>query len=132
MDFNTNAGLDVYLVRRFDREFTKAGIPKEKFKEAIKEITLSSCDSLGHKLFKKRIGGQGRGKRGAFRAIAYYRDGNLMIFTHLFGKNEKENITDKQKQGLILLAKQFDVLTKARIDYLIKVGDLIKYDENHT
>jgi hypothetical protein len=122
------AGLEVYLGRRFNHDFLKARIPKDKFNEAIKEIILGSCDSLGHKLFKKRIGGPGRGKRGSFRSIAYYRDENLLIFIDLFGKNEKENISEQEKKGLVLLSKEFDLLTKPKIEILVKSEKLIAYE----
>ncbi len=119
--------LEVYLGKRFNREKLKLNIPKEKFDEAIKEITHGASDPLGHKLYKKRIGGTGRGKSGAYRAITYYRDGSLLIFIELFSKNDKENITDKEKQELILLSKELDLLTKEKIDSLVRSNKFIKY-----
>jgi len=44
----------------------------------------------------------------------------------LFGKNEKE------KQGLILLSRKFALLTEAKIEYLLKKGALIRYNDNDT
>ena len=120
--------LEVYLGKKFNSEFKKSDIPKEKFCLAIKEIVLGQCDQLGHKLFKKRIGAVGRGKSGAYRAITYFRKGNLLIFVELFGKNEKENISDKELKELILLSGELDKLTKEKLEILIKENRFFKYD----
>jgi hypothetical protein len=119
---------EVYFTRQFNDKFEAARIPEKKLNKAITEIIGGLCDFLGHKFHKKRIGSSGVGKRGGFRGIIYYRrvDG-VLVFTFLYGKNEKETLTSKEENELILVSEQFDKLTKQKLDILVEQNKLIKY-----
>ncbi|MFC1584661.1 type II toxin-antitoxin system RelE/ParE family toxin [Fibrobacterota bacterium] len=86
-----------------------------------------NCSSLGHKLYKKRIGSKTSGKRGSNRSIVYYRIGEVMIFLYLFAKNRKDNITQKEKRELQLLSKDYDEFNEKVIKQAVKINELVRY-----
>lgn len=50
---------------------------------------------------KLRYAREGQGKSGSFRVIYYYFDpGHPIFMFDIFGKNEKENLSDADKQNL--------------------------------
>ncbi len=51
-------------------------------------------------LLKKRIGNDGRGKRGGLRTIVAHRQADRLVFLYVFGKNERDNITDRERLAL--------------------------------
>ena len=110
----------VCLNRVFARLLKKASIENDNINEAISEIVQGNCIPLGHKLFKKRIGSQFQGKRGAYRSILYYRNGELMVFVYLFAKSDRENITYKEMKELIQLARLYDTLDSRAVEAAIK------------
>ena len=109
----------VCLNKPFARLFKKADVDNENINEAIGEIIKGNCDPLGHKLFKKRIASMYQGKRGAYRSIVYYRSGDVMIFMHLFAKNEQDNITQKEFKELVLVARLYDSIQGQAIENAI-------------
>ncbi|GEO39393.1 hypothetical protein SAE02_35410 [Skermanella aerolata] len=75
---------------------------------AAAEIENGLVDArLGGFLIKKRVAAPGRGKRGGYRTIAAHRQGNRWVFLHGFCKNEKDNITKKEKLGLQMIGDQY-------------------------
>ncbi len=62
-------------------------------------------------LRKLRVAREGQGKSGSFRLIYYYYDKKNPVFLFtVYGKNEKSNITDAEKQayykGIQILKKE--------------------------
>ena len=56
---------------------------------------------------KLRIAKEGQGKSGSFRAIYYYYDHKNPVFLFsVFGKNEKANLTDVEKNALYKIVQQ--------------------------
>ncbi|MDQ3000979.1 MAG: type II toxin-antitoxin system RelE/ParE family toxin [Fibrobacterota bacterium] len=50
---------------------------------------------------KVRMAAEGRGKSGGYRVLYYLRiNHNAILFIDLFSKNEKENLTDREKKDL--------------------------------
>lgn len=67
----------------------------------------STGDSLGKKVFKKRVALSGRGKRGGARVIiAFKSDGNI-FFMYGYAKNEQSDITKDDKKALQKAAATF-------------------------
>ena len=56
---------------------------------------------------KLRVPREGRGKSGSFRSIHYYYDTKNPVFLFtVFGKNEKANLTDAEKNALYQIVQQ--------------------------
>lgn len=56
---------------------------------------------------KLRIAREGQGKSGSFRSIHYYFDNKNPVFLFtVFGKNEKANLTDAEKNALYKIVQQ--------------------------
>lgn len=122
----------VCMNRVFVRLLKKANIDDDTINEAIREVVQGNCVSLGHGLFKKRIASRYQGKRGAYRSILYYRSGRLMVFVYLFAKNDRENITPKEMNELVQIARAYDSLNGQSIEMAISQERLRrwKYEAN--
>ena len=60
--------------------------------------------SLGGGLRKVRVARQGGGKSGGYRVLHFFRTPDMPIFLlTVFAKNEKANISQKERTGLIKL-----------------------------
>jgi hypothetical protein len=56
---------------------------------------------------KLRIARGGQGKSGSFRSIHYYHDRKNPVFLFtVYGKNEKANLTDAEKNALYKIVQQ--------------------------
>jgi hypothetical protein len=60
--------------------------------------------SLGGGLYKYRFARRGEGKRGGYRVLYFYREENLpVVLLTAFAKNQKSNITGRERSELIQL-----------------------------
>lgn len=86
---------------------------------------------LGQNLFKKRIPRPGGGKRSGFRTIVAFKssDNEKVFFMYGFAKNERDNITEKETDGLGVIAKYYLEASEAVLNNLLKDGELIEVDE---
>lgn len=56
---------------------------------------------------KLRMAREGQGKSGSFRVIHYYYDSKNPVFLFtVYGKNEKANLTDAEKNALYTIVQQ--------------------------
>ena len=86
------------------------------------DVVAGNVESpLGGCLFKKRIPREGGGKRSGYRVIVGYRksDGSRVVFLYAFAKNDKANISNKEKTALQLTAKDFLSATDNQLQALI-------------
>lgn len=115
----------VFMDRAFDDWARDEGLPDAKLCEAAAEIENGLVNArLGGFLIKKRVGAAGRGKSGEYRTIVAHRQDDRLVFLHGFGKNEKENITQKEKRALSKLGDQYMRLSDAEMTQLVR-GKLI-------
>ena len=82
--------------------------------------------NLGGNLYKKRIGKQGQGKRGAYRVLFLMKVADKVIFAHGFSKSEQDNITKQQLEGFKIMAEAFLSLTDEQIKILIDNQNLVE------
>jgi hypothetical protein len=107
------------------------GLTNEKLCEAAAEIESGLVNArLGGFLIKKRVGAAGRGKSGGYRTILAHRQGDRLVFLHGFGKNEKENISKKEKLALLKLGDHYMGLSDADMTKLVR-EELIIEVERH-
>jgi hypothetical protein len=92
---------------------------------AAAEIESGLVDArLGGFLLKKRIAIGGRGKSGGLRTILAHRQADRVVFLYLFGKNERDNITDMERTALSELGDEYTRMTAITPDRLVADGSL--------
>jgi hypothetical protein len=75
-------------------------------------------------VFKKRVGVDGRGKRGGLRTLLAYRKGERAFFVFGFAKNERADVSHKGLLTLKLMASEllgYDARTLAQA---LRAGEL--------
>lgn len=115
-----------YKTKPFARKANNQGLTDKALYEALEEVQRGLFDAnLGGNLYKKRIGKGSRGKSGGFRVILVYKASKDDMFCiELFAKNEKDNISSKELDGLQLLGKTLLGLEDSIIQKAIKVNEL--------
>jgi hypothetical protein len=114
-----------FTTKPFARWAAKEGVPEDDLRQAVKEIEQGLIDArLGGWLIKKRIGVEGRGKRGGVRTIIAFRAEDRLIFLEGFAKNDKANITTKELEALRLLGDTLMGLDADAIAKLAADGNL--------
>jgi len=111
----------------FHRWAKSEGLANDRLCEAAAEIEHGLVDAkLGGFLIKKRVGAAGRGKRGAYRTIVAHRQGDRLVFLHGFSKNEKDNISRKEKKALHKLADHYMAYRDSELSMVVQEGLIIE------
>lgn len=120
----------IYKTKVFQSIFKKSLIGDEQLKEACREMAKGLFEAdLGNHLYKKRVAIPEQGKSGGYRTMVGAVIGNRYFFLYMFAKNDRANISHKEKLALKELAKEFIGFDQATIDHLIETGELIKVEE---
>lgn len=108
------------------RIFKTASFHKLAKKEKLDDAALESASTeiinglvdakLGGQLYKKRIATKNRGKRGSVRTILAYKENDKMYYLYVFEKNQRDNITKKEKEVFKILADNMLSMTDKDID----------------
>jgi hypothetical protein len=125
--------MKVFESKRFARWARSEGIGDEALYRAAHDVVAGGVDAdLGGYLFKKRIAGKGAGKSGGYRTIIGYRKGDSkrVIFLYGFAKNEKPNVTEREREALSLAATDLINATDAQIEDLIRLGRLFELEHS--
>jgi len=87
--------------------------------------------ALGGGLYKLRIASkENRGKSGGSRSVFAFKKESYIIWLHLFSKNDKENVTEKESKKLKTLANILLNLSSNDIARLVKLNELIEVTAN--
>jgi len=101
------------------------GLEDDQICRAVDEMNEGLIDaSLGASLFKKRIAMPGHGKRGSWRTLLGFQEGEKAFFLYLFPKNRLPNIQDKELKALKHLAKFYVALKPGEIRAALDSGEL--------
>ncbi len=84
---------------------------------------------LGGGVFKKRIALPGRGKSGSARTLLATNRDDRWIFIFGFEKNERANISDKERDALRMMAKDLLGLTAGQLQETVEDGTLIEVND---
>lgn len=96
----------VFKTRHFHRWMRKTELTDDVLCRAIAEMADGLMDAdLGGNIYKKRVGLPGRGKRAGARTLIATNLGTKWFFLFGFEKNERDNITYSELQGLQQLAR---------------------------
>jgi hypothetical protein len=111
------------MSRGFSRSARKLGLGDGQLLAAVREIEAGLVDArLGGFLLKKRSGVAGRGKSGGLRTILAHRQADRLVFLYVFGKNDRDNITEREQQALSELGDEYMRLTADGLDGLVRRG----------
>ena len=112
----------VFLNKWFHRWIKDERFSAATIWAAAEEIVAGNVEAdLGGLLFKKRISRQGEGKRSGYRVLIGYRkqECNRIVFLYAFGKNQRANITAREKKALQLVTKAFMDCTDVQLGQLL-------------
>ena len=94
---------------------------------AVHEISRGLFDAhLGHGLYKKRVARMGQGKRGGYRTLLAFKEGKRSVFIFGFAKNERNNISEREKLMFLRLAQDVLNASEAGIEQLLRSEELIE------
>jgi hypothetical protein len=121
--------LRILKSREFDRDARKDGLTDKALRKAAAEIESGLVDArLGGFLVKKRVAKAGRGKSAGFRVIVAHRQSDRLVCLFMFQKNERDNISDRERIALSELGDQYMGLTAEKLMQLIANGTLIEVE----
>ncbi len=117
----------IFAIKRFHSWARSHELTDALLRHAVEEIEQGLVDAnLGGNLYKKRIATRGRGKSGSVRTLVVYSSKNRTFFLYAFEKNQRDNITRKEKAALQELGKFYLKLSDAKIVGLIKTEAIIE------
>jgi hypothetical protein len=117
----------VFKAYDFHRWAQGEGLTDAKLWEAALEIENGLVNArLGGFLIKKRVGADGRGKRGGYRTIVAHRQGDRLVFLHGFDKNDKDNISPREKRALHKLGDYYMTFSDAALSRMVRDGAIIE------
>ena len=117
----------IFKSKWFTKFARKNGLSDAVLKAAAAEIDAGNFDAdLGGGVYKQRIAREGGGKRGGYRTIVLFKQGERAFFMYGFAKSDMENIADwmiadyKSAAGDYLDATENDLLS------LISAGTIVE------
>ena len=121
-----------YLKNRiFERDLKHNDLDDEDIIMMLEDILKGRASSLGSKMYKIRGVGEGKGKRGGFRGLFFWKKNERIIFCSLFAKNEQDDVSADDEKVLGILSREYDHLTEDEIAEGIKrnIFKEIKYEK---
>lgn len=120
----------IYKTRHFNRWAHKSSLPDDLLCRAVAEMMIGLIDAdLGGGVFKKRIALPGRGKSGSARTLLATNRDDRWIFMFGFEKNERANISDKERDALRMAAKDLLGLTVQQLQESVDNGALLEVQD---
>ena len=115
----------VLKTRVFARWARRDGPTESQLMHAVQEMQRGLVDAdLGAGLFKKRVARSGAGKSGGYRTLLASNRRDRWVFLFGFGKNDRENVDEKEKNDLRRVAGILLGKSDADITQLIDIGEL--------
>lgn len=117
----------IFKYKLFHQWAKHENLSDKALKSAIEEMEKGLFDAnLGSGLYKKRVARKDQGKRSGYRTLIAFKQDDKTFFVYSFAKNERENISSKEKDIYKKLATYYLNLTETQLDQLIKNGELIE------
>ncbi len=115
----------VMKTRHFCRWMRKTELSDAVLCQAVAEMEAGLVDAdLGGGVVKKRVALPGRGKSGSVRTLLATNKADRWFFVFGFEKNERENITGHELEGLQKLASSLLHLTREALESRLADGSL--------
>ena len=110
----------IFKGSEFSKFARREDISDQKLIDAIKRAESGLIDAdYGGGLIKQRISRLNEGKSGGYRSIVIYQKGDKAFFVYGFAKNERENITQTQKNDFKKLARALLSATEEQLKPLL-------------
>ncbi|MCW5588639.1 MAG: type II toxin-antitoxin system RelE/ParE family toxin [Legionellales bacterium] len=119
--------MKIFKYKHFAKWAKKYNLTDQSLKEIVTELEQGLLGaSLGNKLYKMRVAGKGRGKRGGFRILMAFESHHRALFMFGFSKNEVDTLSPRELQLYQLLAKYYLAASQDELLRLITKGELIE------
>ncbi len=116
-----------FKTRIFARWARKEGLGDAALLDAVDEMLEGQLgDSLGGKVYKKRVALPGHGKRGGLRTLIAYKDKERAFFVFGFAKNERANIDKTDLKALKKLSKELLGYSDSKVKKALKAKEFIE------
>jgi hypothetical protein len=110
----------VFKTAWFAKVSTKARITDSELCAAIRQVMLGQCDDLGGGVYKKRL------SKNLYRSIVVAKGGKYWVYTFLFAKKDRSNITQEELRGFRDYANLFARKTDADIAREMQLKELME------
>ena len=115
----------IFTTRAFSRLDVAGDLSDEDLITATAEMNNGLWDAnLGGQVYKKRVALAGRGKSGGARTLVAFKRDNKVFFMYGFAKNQRSNITTKEKQALKRMARELFVYSEKQLNRALRQGAL--------
>jgi hypothetical protein len=123
--------MNAYKTKDFARRARKEKVSDDELRAAIKEIEAGRIDAdLGAYLIKQRVS-QGKGGRAnSHRAIVATKDGDRIVFLHLFAKSDKANLSSTELKVYREIAGIMAGISQAAVDALIRAKEWTRIEDD--
>ncbi|CAM3253209.1 Type II toxin-antitoxin system RelE/ParE family toxin [Sphingomonas antarctica] len=102
----------------FSKAARKALIADTELCDAMEQVRKGQADDLGGGVFKKRL------DKNRHRSIIVAKGRRYWVYTYLFAKKDRDNITDAELTSFRDLADLYDRKTDAEIDLDLNAKEL--------
>lgn len=117
----------VFKTKHFAKFAAKAGLADAALCQAVIEMEQGLIDAdLGGGIVKKRVALPGKGKSGSSRTIVAHHKKSHWFFVYGFEKNDRANITDREKAALQKMAADLFAFSDADLDALVMGKNLLE------
>lgn len=119
--------MQTFKTKTFARWARKEGLGDDTLLDAVDKMEKGQLgDSLGGKVYKKRIALPGRGKRGSVRTLIAFKDRERAFFMYGFAKNERSNIDKKELEALKKMSSTLLGQDDSKLNKALKKKELIE------
>lgn len=115
----------IFTTKWFTKWAAKEGLPDAALRTAVAEMEQGFIDaSLGGHVYKKRVGVQGRGKRGGVRTLLAFKTDEKAFFIYGFAKSQRDNIGHQELKALKRLAAELLAYSDQALNTALNAGEL--------
>ncbi len=126
MNKTPSATTRIFKTAWFNKHAKKVGIQDMELCEAAKELMQGIWDAdLGGNVYKKRL------NENRHRSILLTKTGAYWIFTYLFSKADRENISKDELSAFKKLSKDYSKLSTEQLNIQLQNEDLVEICHEH-
>lgn len=121
MNSTSTSHIKIFKTAWFNKHAKKAGIQDQELCNAAEELMRGIWDAeLGGNVYKKRL------NENRHRSIVLTKTSTYWIFTYLFSKADRENISTDELKAFKKLSKDYNKLSAEQINTQLKIEELME------